>query len=537
MANIQGQKKWSEVRLLETHELARGGLNGNMNEQAKALADRTEFLNQEKASKSEIVQGVFEFGTYAEFDANKATLPANCTVVIGEENNTGTGTWAIGNNSWNGTTLKKSAYDPYEKSKIAINKKVGYDDGVVAQKKINPSIETIAGIELLGFDQKGRLVAVVSQHILNQINKYFDLSKLRQDINDSTAKTSLLKINSSALFPAIYSNNGDIELLGFDDKGHAYFQPSKTLMNKFKASLDLQSYFNNFDYTSIGLLPNKNIVMWGDSMTQNGTSSALAALMTDRSVIGRGIGGQNSKQIAIRAGAIPITVTLAGNTIPASGGVAVTDSNAFGILTQGGSHYGTVIVKIAGVRGTITTNSSGAWTFTRSTAGEAVTTVENEIAVIDGDTAFVPNPEQYRNHTVIIWAGRNWSWGGRAEIVQVRDEILAIVKHLTSKNKRYLVISPCNANGEGIGTERYQLMNDLNAELKLTFGDRYVNIRDSIVKHSLVDLGITPTAQDSIDIANDVPPSSIRSDGVHFTLQGYVYTAQLLQRQILARGW
>ncbi|MDC4839540.1 hypothetical protein OHV81_14390 [Acinetobacter baumannii] len=90
MPNIQGQKKWSEVRLLETHELARGGVNGNLNEQAIALADRTEFLNQEKASKAEIVQGVFEFGTYAEFDAAKSTLPLNCTVVINEENTTGT---------------------------------------------------------------------------------------------------------------------------------------------------------------------------------------------------------------------------------------------------------------------------------------------------------------------------------------------------------------------------------------------------------------------------------------------------------------
>lgn len=117
MPNVEGQKRWSAVRLLETHELARGGVNGNLNEQAQALADRTEFLNQEKANKSEIVQGVFEFGTYAEFNAAKATLPQNCTVVIGEEN-TGSGTWGIGNNRWNGVTLTKSTYDPVETSKL-----------------------------------------------------------------------------------------------------------------------------------------------------------------------------------------------------------------------------------------------------------------------------------------------------------------------------------------------------------------------------------------------------------------------------------
>ena len=127
MANIQGQKKWSEVRLLETHELARGGVNGNLNEQAIALADRTEFLNQEKASKYEIIQGVFEFGTYAEFNAAKATLPLNCTVVIGEENTTGTGTWGIGNNRWNGSILTKSSFDPIEKSKSEIPQNLLFD--------------------------------------------------------------------------------------------------------------------------------------------------------------------------------------------------------------------------------------------------------------------------------------------------------------------------------------------------------------------------------------------------------------------------
>ncbi|WP_228722574.1 hypothetical protein [Acinetobacter lwoffii] len=122
MANINGRKQWSSVRLLETHELARGGVNGNLNEQAQALADRTEFLNQEKASKSEIVQGIYEFDTYALFDAAKATLPSNCTVVISQENTTGSGTWGIGNNSWNGSILKKSAFDPVEKSLIRTKK-------------------------------------------------------------------------------------------------------------------------------------------------------------------------------------------------------------------------------------------------------------------------------------------------------------------------------------------------------------------------------------------------------------------------------
>lgn len=154
MPNIEGQKRWSAVRLLETHELARGGVNGNLNEQAKALADRTEFLMDEKASKAEIVQGVFEFGTYSEFDAAKSTLPLNCTVVINEENTTSTGQWTIGNNLWNGTELKKSSFDPLVQSKkyfdesieIKNDKELYEASNNVTHININPNNGTIRAV-------------------------------------------------------------------------------------------------------------------------------------------------------------------------------------------------------------------------------------------------------------------------------------------------------------------------------------------------------------------------------------------------------
>ena len=115
MPNLEAQAAWVPVREIGI-ELARGGPNGNMNEQAKALLARTEFLNQQKASKSEIVQGHYEFNTYAEFNAIKSTLPLNCTVIINEIP-TGTQTWGQGTNRWNGTTLSKSAHDPLTQAK------------------------------------------------------------------------------------------------------------------------------------------------------------------------------------------------------------------------------------------------------------------------------------------------------------------------------------------------------------------------------------------------------------------------------------
>lgn len=190
MPNIEGQKKWSPIRLLETHELARGGINGNLNEQAKALADRTEFLNQEKANKSEIVQGVFEFGTYAEFNAAKSTLPLSCTVVIGEENTTGTGLWAIGNNSWNGTILKKSAYDPLTAS-------IAYTD------VLNLGIHE----ELINLDQTDKFFESVTKGVF--LRDFATLANATLDFrNGSAVITSNL---SSGVMQSLYTGRKVID--------------------------------------------------------------------------------------------------------------------------------------------------------------------------------------------------------------------------------------------------------------------------------------------------------------------------------------
>lgn len=146
MPNLEAQAAWVPVREIGI-ELARGGPNGNMNEQATALLARTEFLNQQKASKFEIVQGHYEFNTYAEFNAIKSTLPLNCTVIINEIP-TGTQTWGQGTNRWNGTTLTKSAYDPLTQAQ-------NYTDDTVKNNTVLSG--SVDGTELAIFtDKNGR---------------------------------------------------------------------------------------------------------------------------------------------------------------------------------------------------------------------------------------------------------------------------------------------------------------------------------------------------------------------------------------------
>ncbi|WP_336152615.1 sialate O-acetylesterase [Acinetobacter ursingii] len=120
MTDIIGNPNWSSVRLLESNELARGGINGNMNEQAKALVERTEYLIEQSATKNELAAiggGKYGFTTLAEFNSVKSTIPIHSVVTISEAGE------YQGDNIWDGSELKKSLYDPLNQSKDYTNLK------------------------------------------------------------------------------------------------------------------------------------------------------------------------------------------------------------------------------------------------------------------------------------------------------------------------------------------------------------------------------------------------------------------------------
>lgn len=115
MANIPGQKKWSSVRLLELHELARGGINGNMNEQALALVDRTELLKDEKADRAELnalAGGKYSYTTYALMLVDALNIKVNASIdVTNDPDSTKNGSY-----NYDGSVFTKSEYDPLTQS-------------------------------------------------------------------------------------------------------------------------------------------------------------------------------------------------------------------------------------------------------------------------------------------------------------------------------------------------------------------------------------------------------------------------------------
>ena len=121
MANITATPEWKDVRVLERDEVALGGVDGNMNEQATSLVARTNLLMQNKLDTSTFDVQVVEledqinavgvgnkaYKTYALMDADKLNIPTNSKVTVtNDTTESNNGDW-----QWDGTTFTKSAFD------------------------------------------------------------------------------------------------------------------------------------------------------------------------------------------------------------------------------------------------------------------------------------------------------------------------------------------------------------------------------------------------------------------------------------------
>lgn len=109
----------------------------------------------------------------------------------------------------------------------------------------------------------------------------------------------------------------------------------------------------------------------------------------------------------------------------------------------------------------------------------------------------------------IIWAGRNDS--DKPE--QVKASIAAIVAALPHQN--YLVLAVCNGAEEGIRADRtptygYYVQTNLNKQLAAVYGNHFLDVRAYLrTQYNPND------PQDVADFAADIPPTSLRSDGLH----------------------
>jgi hypothetical protein len=297
-------------------------------------------------------------------------------------------------------------------------------------------------------------------------------------------------------------------------------------------------YGSSFIKTASG----PDITLFGDSMTAADWATTLASL-TGRTVNRRGVGGETSAGIAARANAMPYIMLPNGGAIPASGGVTVALSSAGGgnswpLLQGSGTGNGYMDGVLAGIPGRVTLvkptvalpthGSDDYYVFTRTTAGSVVPVTRPQPFYYD-DGAL------QRGNIWVIWSGRNnfaEDNGDRA----FRD-IKAMTNYLNALDKRFLVLAVHNGSNEGIGTTNYPLITGVNKRLLAEYGRRFVDHRRYLIDYGLSDLGITPTAQDTTDVAADTVPQSLRTDTIHQTVDARGITASQVNLRLRELGW
>lgn len=302
------------------------------------------------------------------------------------------------------------------------------------------------------------------------------------------------------------------------------------------------------DAVDRGVIHESTVVCWGSSSAQllckppnaspvgfadldvTGPSAmqlAVDELLPGWTVLGRGVGGETSTEIAIRQGAYTLHATFPGNQVPASGSTAVTLS-----APPGDYMVMTVSAVIGGIEGHLAHDAKTAtWRFTRSapSADGLPTPVAARTEVVIDQGA-----HGVRDLPAIYWAGRNNML--HPEVVK-RDIAAMVANH--DPRVPYLVLGMQPGMGERIGTAGYPVRQKLNAELAEIYGERFVDVEGYLSSYALLDAGITPTAEDRAALAGGTNPPSLTisaTDTLHLNATGREVLGRYLAR-IMQAEW
>lgn len=304
---------------------------------------------------------------------------------------------------------------------------------------------------------------------------------------------------------------------------------------------------------------------YGANMPYTGTLSALLA-SAGIGVLNAGWGGQTTAQMARRIGALTAIVTVSGNQITAGansitqlGGAALGNATTLGtiaddhrLLTHARSDAVTAYGTLAGIYGTMFRTVDG--------SNNEVYTFTPDAAVMQTLPAACPanstwqSVNDWRDRTVIFYGGYN----DRAFPANVIANIDAIVSYLAPKVKKFLIFTVASGGSEnlsstGSGLTNYQnIVNVINPHIRATYPNNFfdnwkylvgaITVAGQTTTQALSDCGMTPTAGDLTDIANQCVPRSLRAsagaDNIHMIDQGYRAVAQFgVYPALVARGW
>ncbi len=290
--------------------------------------------------------------------------------------------------------------------------------------------------------------------------------------------------------------------------------------------------------------PSSDIAAWGDSLTAGGSSGDwLPKLATDLGIAAYngGTGGQGTRAIAARAGGCPAILATAITIPDTETSVVISIAGGFSPVNVDSP----VLFSLDGVLGRVNRNGSNVVTFTRLVAGPAVNVpARTQLLPMDAAT--------HRGRTFIVGMGRNSFRAGTGDFQAVGQIIAAIRSVLdfqSSRVRRAIVWEIPPMQTEPNGNASRALLDSVNAAIKAAFPGEWLDIASWLrttapqtvgtvtVNDPFTQLGIAPTAQDLADIANGVTPTTLTSDGLHFTQLAGTAIAYRMKTHMQIKGW
>lgn len=339
-------------------------------------------------------------------------------------------------------------------------------------------------------------------------------------------------------------------------------QPECILSNN--NNIVLESYTN--ESVLDDEIPERSITCWGDSMMQgagcneayiysdNGiedisyfTTPSALQYFTSINTYNFGVGGENSYQISLRAGGIPIytdrDIYITDHSLAY---VKFVDENEETITMDDYSGYGYEdntypdTVYINDVLCCVERADEGLYISICSDADcDSVTEM-----YINAWTRVIPKAAyDHRNDILILEMGSNGGWENDY------DELIRQYQNIIDNSyyADYIIVGDTDNPGES--ADIYQDVYDNNgnyAGLHATlweqtlydaFGEHFLNTRLYLMENALYDCGLTPTENDIIDIQTGNLPEQIRADFTHFNSYGYYSKAKAIYLKGIELGY
>lgn len=346
----------------------------------------------------------------------------------------------------------------------------------------------------------------------------------------------------SGVLNAAAPESGWLMALGTED-GVVGFKDDGTIVGTFDAStFDLTTATITTPYRTTPLIASPELVVLGDSTAEGaGASSSsnawrsLLAADLSVSVINMGIGSQSAEQIGARYGAVETTLSVSGGSIPSSGQVSVTAISPSLLFNGSSSSTRTIDGTIGGSPVRITRTTGNVYAIEQIGASASLTVANDSVFIPDAAT-------DYRNSVLVLCAGTNDRANDPYTTVET---ILSIVNFNRAYFRKVLVIGPRSAGSYGgddsdrevsgdTGFDNVQTMKSLLAS---ALGDSFLDVPQFMIDHGLSIAGISPTAQDTQDIADGIIPESLRADILHSNDDGHIVENWIIKNTLLGRSF